>query len=187
MGVYKLQGRAHLKDIGRFFRKAGSNLFRFLPGELKDMSKELLEAVHKYVPVDTGVLKSSLIAEANYNSIQVVARSIIQLSSPYEKEYAEYVEAGVFGKDKSRLIETPDKGGPRVVRAPESFGEDLEGFDRLTEAGRVAQRITHGYAQFMRAGIADVLPKLMRTLRRIMDPKWLHEAGYYGAKKVPKG
>ena len=58
MAIYKLTGRAHLKDIGRFFRMAGTNIFRFMPGELGEMSDELLAAVKRYVPVDTGILKS---------------------------------------------------------------------------------------------------------------------------------
>ncbi len=175
MPLYKLQGRVHLNNLGKFFRRAGTNIFRFMPGELLEYSEGLLEAVKQYVPVDTGTLRSSLIAEANYNSIQVVARTTIMMDSAYKKDYAGYVEAGIFGKDKSRLIETPDFGGEAVVRSPGSFGEsDAELYANMKIAQEAAHETTHGYAQFMRAGIYDFLPTLIKGLRRIISPKVLH-------------
>jgi hypothetical protein len=177
MPLYKLTGRVHLANIGRFFRRAGTNIFRFMPGELKDFSEELLEAVKRYVPVDTGTLKSSLVAEANYNSIQVVARTSIMMDSAYKKDYAEYVEAGIFGKDKSRLIKTPEFGGESVVRSPGSFGEaDAELYANMKIAQEAAHETAHGYAQFMRAGIYDVMPLLMKNMRRIIIPKVMGHA-----------
>jgi hypothetical protein len=180
--IYKLTGRAHLKDIGRFFRTAGTNIFRFLPGELQEMSNELLESVKQYVPVRTGTLQSSLIAQAEYNAIQVVARTAIMEDSAYRKDYAEFVEAGVFGKDKSRVIPTPDFGGPALVKSPKAFEGDI--IEQLTSAaiGEAAHEVEHGYAQFMRAGIYDVWPKLLSMFSRIIDPRWKALGRKLGAK-----
>jgi len=168
MSFYKLQGRKYLPNIGKFFRKMGANVFRFMPGELKDLSKILLENVRKYVPKDTGTLSSSLVAEANINSIQIVALSSIQLSSQYMKEYAQFVEAGVFGKDVSRLVPTPEFGGPSVVRSPEDINYDLL---NMLQATRLAHETLHGYAQFMRAGIYDTFPILLKYLSKLISDK----------------
>lgn len=170
MPIYKLAGKVNLSDIGIFFRVLGANIFRFLPRELDDLSNYLLEKVKQYVPVRTGTLKSSLIAEANINSIQVVAQSQILLSSEYKKEYAKYVEAGVFGKDMSKMIPTPGFGGPSIVRSPGSVPDIVERTFMMA-LGEIAQQTINGYAQFMRAGIYDAFPEIVRSLRQIIQSK----------------
>lgn len=178
-GLYKLTGRAWLGDIGRFFRTAGTNVFRFLPGELRDLSEYLLEKVKEYVPVRTGILKSSLMAQADINAIQVVARTDIQVLSEYAKEYAEYVEAGVFGKDKTKMIKTPHMGGPILVKSPKFTEGNI--LDRIVAQalGEAAIEVQNGYAQFMRAGIFDAMPVIIENLKRIIDYKAMKEYRKY--------
>jgi hypothetical protein len=172
MPIYKLQGRAHLSGIGRWFRAAGFNAFRFMPGELQDLSDELLDAVKAYVPVRTGVLESSLVAQANINAIQVVARTDVMMNSEYAKDYAGYVEAGVFGKDESRVIKTPQRGGPIFVKSPKSYEGAQWGDAIIDQAlGIAAHQVQNGYAQFMRAGIYDFFPKLLRHFSRVIPYK----------------
>lgn len=180
MPFYKLQGRKTLADMGPFFRKVGSTLFRFMPRELDDLSEYLLEAVQKYVPVRTGALKMSLVAEANINMIAVVARAEMLLSSEYQKDYAEFVEAGVFGKDMSRLIRTPKKGGPSLVMSPESTGGAMPfevDDDMLVAITEYARETVGGYAQFMRAGMYDAMPELLFRFSVIIEKKVKRE--YY--------
>jgi len=180
MGIYKLQGKAHLKNIGRFFTIAGKNIFRFMPGELDDLSEGLLESVKQYVPVRTGTLRSSLVASAYMNAIEVVARTDILISSEYAKEYAGYVEAGVFGKDETRLIKTPQEGGPILVKSPKAYEGSLDSAEMYIDqaVGEAAYKVINGYAQFMRAGIYDYFPTLMKSLARFIQ---------YKAKKTYKG
>ncbi len=175
---YKVQGYANTKMMGRFFRKIGSNLFRFRPRELQDLSGILLANVQRYVPVRTGVLKSSLMAQADINAIIVVAQASIQLTSEYRKEYAEWVEAGVFGKDESRMIKTPDYGGPHLVMSPagaDMMNEQIDFELMMAVAGQEAQATVNGFAQFMRAGLYDTMPALIQHFRRIIKAKVLSE------------
>ena len=178
-GIYKLAGRADLRNMGKFFQRIGANVFRFRPGEMKDFSKLLLANVQKYVPKRTGILSTSLVAQADYNAIMVVARTDIQLSSGYQKEYAEYVEAGVFGKEQSRLVPTPgEHGGPMFVMTPETVVETGEMESVLAWAERsteFAKATAHGYAQFMRAGLTDTMPTLLRNLRVIIQDKYVRQ------------
>lgn len=174
-GIYKLAGRADLRNIGKMFQRIGANVFRFRPGELKDFSNLLLANVQKYVPKRTGVLSTSLVAQAHYNAISVTARADIQLTSDYRKEYAEYVEAGVFGKEQSRLVPTPgEHGGPMFVITPERVADiDIE--ESFAQSTEFARQTAHGYAQFMRAGLTDTMPTLLRNLRVIIQNKYVKQ------------
>lgn len=179
-GIYKLAGRADLRNIGKFFRRIGANVFRFRPGELKDFSELLLANVRKYVPKRTGVLTTSLTAQADYNAIMVFARAEIQLSSEYKKEYAEWVEAGVFGKDISRLVPTPGEyGGPMFVITPEGVSglSEAEVIEQFAQSSEFARETASGYAQFMRAGLTDTMPILLKNLRVIIQNKYVRQYG----------
>jgi len=172
-----MQGRADLRSVGKFFSKCGANIFRFRPGELQDFSKLLLDNVRKYVPIRTGVLTSSLFAKADYNAIMVVARAEIQFGSDYRKQYAEWVEAGVFGKEQSRLVRTPGEeyGGPMFVITPESMMNMEEISQEFKSSTEFARKTAHGYAQFMRAGLTDTMPTLLRNLRIIIQNKYVRQ------------
>ena len=98
-----------LSRIGEFFTMLGYSFKVFRSDELVDLSYDLLHNVKKYAPVDTGLLKSRISADARKNLIEV--RTAVY--------YAVWVELGVFGYDKTKFIPTPDYGGTIFVRAPD--------------------------------------------------------------------
>ena len=167
-----------LSQIGSFFTMLGYSFKVFRSDELVDLSDELLRNVKKYAPKNTGLLKSRISATAKKNLIEV--RTAVH--------YAVWVELGVFGKDKTKLIKTPEYGGTILVRSPEGaeqimneitseFGEDIspEQISEVTQfvAAETARRIRNGWAQYMRAGLYDTLPKIITHFRSVLSKKFV--------------
>lgn len=190
----RLIGTRPFTKIGKFFSSLGYDFLNFTAAELSDISRDLYENVMKYIPVRTGLLKSKTTATATNNRIEVYSAV----------KYAVWVEVGVFGKDKSRLVKTADYGGMDLVRSPNPRVTEIEDFYNVKEGERLpyearysrffvkedyntiyeAQKIVNGWAQYMRAALWDTFPLLIKHFRRIIDHKikknFLKLSGRYG-------
>ncbi len=74
----------------------------------------------------------------------------------------------------SRLVRTPQKGGPSIVMSPEGMGGGfpmMEQGDMLVAITEYARKTVGGYAQFMRAGIYDAMPALLARFSAVIDRK----------------
>ena len=161
-----------LSRIGEFFTMMGYSFKVFKKSELQSITDELVLNVKKYAPRNTGLLKSRIMGTSKQNYLEVSTMV----------DYAVWVEVGVFGKDKSKMIATPEFGGTIFVRSPDSFGSIVgelgegmseENAQMLVQylAAQTANRIRNGYAQFMRAGLYDTMPTIIKTFKKTISNK----------------
>ena len=159
-----------LSQIGNFFTMMGVSFKSYRSDELVDLSDDLVANVKRHAPRNTGLLKSRISGTARANLIEV--RTAVH--------YAVWVELGIFGKDKTRFIATPEYGGTIFVRSPvgaqemmshiqKSFGDEMEvGQFEVIERyimTETARRIRNGWAQYMRAGLYETLPQIIALSR----------------------
>ena len=167
-----------LSQIGNFFTMMGVSFKSFRQDELVDLSDDLVRNVKRHAPMNTGLLKSRITGTARKDLIEV--RTAVH--------YAVWVELGIFGKDKTRFIATPEYGGTIFVRSPvgakemmshiqKNFGDNLEAgqFEVIERyiMTETARRIRNGWAQYMRAGLYDTIPQIITHFRYVLSNKFI--------------